>query len=150
MEYLNDLYEMCEILSRELGEANDKIREAGGKLTVGDLEYVDKLTHAIKSVKTTIAMIESEDEESGMYMPYGRSYARGDGNRGSRNENMGRTYRDGSSYARRRDSRGRYSSRRGSSYDNGMIEELRDLMEQAPDESTKKEFHKLITKLESI
>lgn len=138
MDYLKDLHETCETLSRELGEANEKIKRAGGKLSAGDLEYIDKLTHALKSVKTTIAMMEAEDEgESGYYMPhYGRSY--GD-----------RSYGRDDSYARRRDAMGRYTSRRGGmSYDDGMVEELRDLMDRAPDESTRREFHKLISKLE--
>lgn len=142
MDYLKDLHETCETLSRELGEANEKIKRAGGKLSAGDLEYIDKLTHALKSVKTTIAMMESEDGgESGYYMPmYGRSY-------GDRSYEM----RDGNSYARRRDSMGRFTSRRGGmSYDDGMVEELRDLMDRAPDEATKREFHKLITRLEQM
>ena len=109
-------------------------------MSSGDLEYLDRLTHAIKSVKTTIAMMEAEDDgESGYYMPmYGRGY-------------NGRSYgeRGGDSYARRRDNMGRYTSRRGGmSYDDGMVEELRDLMDRAPDEPTRREFHKLITKLE--
>lgn len=140
MDYLKDLHEICDTLSHELGEANEKIKKAGGKLSAGDLEYIDKLTHALKSVKTTIAMMEAEDEgESGYYMPmYGRSYNdRSYGERG------------GDSYARRRDNMGRYTSRRGGmSYDDGMVEELRDLMDRAPDESTRREFHKLINKLE--
>ena len=71
MHNIEDLHELCETLSREVGEANDKIRTAGGKLTAGDLEYIDKLTHALKSVKTTIAMVEAEDGgESGRYMPH--------------------------------------------------------------------------------
>lgn len=136
MDYLKDLHETCETLSRELGEANEKIKRAGGKMSSGDLEYLDRLTHAIKSVKTTIAMMEAEDGgESGYYMP-GRSYG-------------GRSY-GGDSYARRRDSMGRYSRRGGMSYDDGMVEELRDLMDRAPDESTRREFHKLITKLEQM
>lgn len=139
MDYLKDLYEMCETLSRELGEANDKIKKAGGKMTAGDLDYVDKLSHAIKSIKTTIAMMEAEDDGESGYMPmygYGRSYARNN---------------TGNSYARRRrDSMGRYSRRGGMSYDDGMVEELRDLMDRAPDEATKREFHKLITKLEQM
>ena len=142
MDYLKDLHETCETLSRELGEANEKIKRAGGKLSAGDLEYIDKLTHAIKSVKTTIAMMEAQDEgESGYYMPmYGRSYC-------DRSYGM----RDGNSYARRRDSMGRYTSRRGGmSYDDGMVEELRDLMDRAPDEATKREFHKLITRIEQM
>lgn len=142
MDYLKDLHETCETLSRELGEANEKIKRAGGKMSSGDLEYLDRLTHAIKSVKTTIAMMEADDEgESGYYMPmYGRSY-------GDRSYGM----RDGNSYARRRDSMGRYTSRRGGmSYDDGMIEELRDLMDRAPDEATKREFRKLIDRLEQM
>lgn len=137
MDYLKELHETCETLSRELGEANEKIKKGGGKLSSGDLEYLDRLTHAIKSVKTTIAMMEAEDEgESGYYMPmYGRGYG----------------MRDGNSYARRRDSMGRFTSRRGGmSYDDGMVDELRDLMDRAPDEATRREFHKLITKLEQM
>lgn len=155
MDYLNDLHETCDMLSRELREANEKIRNAGGKLSSGDLEYIDRLTHAIKSVKTTIAMVEAEEDgESGYYMPryggyYGGSYA-GEMNTGNRGGNTSRGRSRGSSYARGRDRMGRYTSRRGSmSYDDGMVEELRDLMEQAPEES-KRDFQKLIDKMEQM
>lgn len=164
MEYLNDFYEICETLSRELGEANDKIKDAGGKISAGDLEYIDKLTHAIKSIKTTIAMMEEEGEsgyDGGSYGE-GGSYARGGGggggNRGGGNRggggggrsSRGGSYR-GSSYARRRDSMGRFTSRRGGmSYDDGMVEELRGIMEMAPDESSKREIQKLIEKFERM
>ena len=139
-----ELKKICDTLNRELEHANEKISRAGGNITGDDLSYIDRLTHAIKSVKTTIAMMEAEDEgESGYYMPrygYGRSY-------GDRSYGM----RDGNSYARRRDSMGRFTSRRGGmSYDDGMVEELRDLMDRAPDEATKREFHKLITRLEQM
>ena len=138
MHNIEDLHELCETLSREIGEANDKIRTAGGKLTAGDLEYIDKLTHALKSVKTTIAMMEAEDDgESGRYMPGYGMY---------RN-----SYNGGNSYRRSRDSMGRYTSRRGGySYDDGMIEELRSLMENAPDERTKSEFRQFIAKMEKM
>ena len=43
---------------------------------------------------------------------------------------------------------GRYS--RDYSYDESMIEELRELMEDAPDEKTKMEFKKFIRKMESM
>lgn len=144
MDYLKDLHETCETLSRELGEANEKIKRAGGKMSSGDLEYLDRLTHAIKSVKTTIAMMEAEDEGESGYMPryggyYGRSYA--DGTEGRRGR---------SSYARGRDRMGRYTSRRGGmSYDDGMVEELHDLMDRAPEES-KRDFQKLIDKMEQM
>lgn len=144
MDYLKDMHEICDTLSHELGKANKKIMQAGGTLSAGDLEYIDKLTHALKSVKTTIAMAEAEENgESGYYMPmHGRSYADG---------MNGRSYaRGGNSYARRRDSMGRYTSRRGGmSYDDGMVEELQDLMERAPEES-KRDFQKLIDKMEQM
>jgi hypothetical protein len=141
MDYLKDLHEMCEVLSRELGEANEKVRKNGGKLSGSDLEYIDRLTHAIKSIKTTIAMTEAED---------GGSYA--DGMQGG-SYGMYPHWNYGGSYARgrnaRRDSMGRYSSR-GYSMDDEMISELRDLMQNAPDERTRKEFERFIQKLESM
>ena len=138
MDYLKDLHEMCETLSIELGEANEKIRQGGGKLSGADLEYIDKLTHALKSIKTTIAMIESEE---------GSSYNDG---RGSYRDSYRGSYRDGS-YARNRnrDSRGRYSSR-GYSRDDEMLAELRTLMQDAPDERTKKEFEHFISRMENM
>lgn len=135
MDYLKDLHETCETLSRELGEANKKIERAGGKMTAGDLDYIDKLTHAIKSVKTTIAMMEADGGESGYYMParmYGSSYRD--------------SYRDGDSY--RRDSMGRYSSRR--SYDSGLADELHEIMERTPDESVKRDIKRAIDKIERM
>jgi archaellum component FlaC len=70
---LDTLYDLCETVSKELESANEKINGAGGELSAGDLEYLDKLTHTMKSLKTTIAMIESEDGHSGYYMG-GRYY----------------------------------------------------------------------------
>ena len=139
MEHLNELYELCETISREIAEANEKIRMAGGKLSGADVEYVDKLTHTLKSIKTTIAMIEAEDGYSGR-----GGYSR-----------RGGSYDDGSSYARgrgrnaRRDSMGRYSSMYYDAAED-VVEKVRDLMEEAPDEKTKAEFRKFIGKLEQM
>lgn len=135
MDYLKDLHEMCETLSRELGEANEKVRQGGGSLNGSDLDYIDKLTHAIKSIKTTIAMAEADGGESGMYPNY--------------NQYRGGSYNRMGSYARRRDSMGRYSSR-GYSRDDDMIAELRDLMNEAPDEKMKQEFQRFIDKIERM
>lgn len=132
MDYTKDLYELCETLSREIGEANEKIRSAGGKLSAGDLEYVDKLTHALKSVKATIGMMDDEGA-SGFYPYMGRSYDNGT----NRNSYRG--------YSQRRNG---YS--RGYSRDGGMVEELRGLMQEAPDERTRQEFQRFITKIESM
>jgi len=158
-EYIKDLHELCETISEEIGEANKKIKSAGGKLTAGDVDYVDKLTHTLKSIKATIAMMEDEDGEYSSRYPYmggGMSYARG-GNRGGSYEG---SYEDGGmsmrggSYARgrgrnaRRDSMGRYSSERGYSRDDGMVEQLRELMEDAPNEQIKRDMERLVSKIE--
>lgn len=138
----DELKHICEILENELANVNKKLDKSGGVLSGDDISYVDKLTHSIKSIKTTIAMMDGG--ESGYYMPmYGtRSY----GDESMRGEESMR-----SSYARRRDSMGRYTSRRGGmSYDDGAVEELRDLMDRAPNESIKREYRKLIEKIEQM
>lgn len=152
MEHLDELYELCETISRELADANEKIRKAGGKLSGADVEYVDKLTHTLKSIKTTIAMMEAEDgyssEDGGMSNARRGRYSR----RGSYD---GGSYEGGSSYARgrgryaKRDSMGRYSSMYYEAADD-VTEKLKELMEEAPDEKTKVEIKKFITKLEQM
>ena len=130
-------YELKEMLCRELEEITRK-----GELTAGSLDTVDKLTHAIKSISTIIAM-EEADGESEMY-PFwgGRAYQGGGGS----NQRGGRSNQ-------RRDSRGRYSNQRGGySRDDArddMISELREIMQDAPDEHTKKRFHSFIRELEN-
>ena len=142
MDYEKDLHELCETLSREIGETNSKIRKAGGKLSAGDLEYVDKLTHALKSVKATMKMME-EEGYSGTY-----PWAYDNGMSGNMNRSYNRPYNRGhGSY--KRDSRGRYASE-GYSRGGDMVEELRELMEDAPDERTRQEFQRFISKIESM
>ena len=142
MDYMNDLHELCETIMQEVSDANEKIREAGGKLTSGDLEYLDKVTHTLKSIKSTIAMMENE----------GNSYDGGSYDDGYSGRYSRRSYNDGS-YARgrgtyaKRDSMGRYSSR-GYSRDDGMIEKLRDLMEEAPNDQIRQDIQRLMQKME--
>lgn len=144
MDYMNDLHELCETISREIAESNEKIRSAGGKLNAGDVDYIDKLTHALKSIKATIAMMEDEEGYSNRAYPMGGSY---------RYSRDGGSYRDGmgGSYARgrnaKRDSMGRYSSR-GYSRDGDLVDQLHDLMQDAPNESIKREMQRLAEKIE--
>lgn len=133
------MHKLCEYIDEELMELERKVGK-GQKLNAAEVEYGDKLAHWKKSLLTNEAM-EGEDEE---YSGYGgRSYA--DGNMRSR----GGSYARGRSYARRRDSMGRYSSE-GYSRDGEMISELHRLMEDAPDERTRQEFQRFITKIESM
>lgn len=72
---IDELYDLKEAVSYEIGEANKRIRNGGGKISVSDLDIIDKLTHAMKSIVTTCAMLESEEGGySGNYPMYGRSY----------------------------------------------------------------------------
>lgn len=141
-EKTRTLYELCQTVERELEEANEKIRKAG-KMTAGDVDYIDKLTHTMKSIKTTIAMIEGDYGYSGRYYD-GRMY-----------------HYDGNSYARgrgsqaKRDSMGRYSSRMDGRYSRDdakadMIDDIKDIMHDAPDERTKQKFQRFISELESM
>ena len=146
-KWLDDLYDLCETVAKEIGAANKKIEAAGGKLSGADVDYIDKLTHTMKSIKTTIAMAEAEerDGESGYYPYMGgyRSYGDGDSMR-----------RGGRSNARRRDSIGRYSrENRGYSRADAkadMIDDLRELMEDAPDERTRMRFKEFIREIENV
>ena len=146
MDTMKELHEMCETISNAIKQANEKIRTAGGKVSTGDMDYIDKLTHSLKSIKAVIAMMEADemdDDDRGYSRNYsGRMY-------------RGRSYDDGysnrHSYARgrgaKRDSMGRYASDDGYSR-GGMVDELRDLMESAPDEQTRQEFQRLIDKMQ--
>ena len=99
---MKELYELCDTIMDAIVEANETIRSGGGKLTAGDVDFVDKLTHSLKSVKAVIAM--------------------GD---------------DG--YARKHS----WDSR-------GMVGELRELMRTAPDDRTRAEFQRFISKIETM
>lgn len=117
-----ELAELCEVLGDELREATDKLR--GGKLNGSDLEYIDKLTHALKSVTILKEM------EGGSYNgSYNGSYE--DGMSGRR----GRSYERSS---RRRDSRGRYSR------DEDIMSGLEELANSTPDPQTKAEIKKFM------
>ena len=150
---MHELYELKEKLCRELEEYGKKDLSAGG------LEVVDKLAHAVKNLDKIIENYE-ESEYSGNMGGMGGSYARG-----GRGGNRGGSYRGGSyegsyeggSYARgrgknaRRDGMGRYSSERGYSRDaQDMADQLRDLMEDAPDETIRRDIERLVKKVEQM
>ena len=142
MDYINDLHELCETISREIADANEKIRAAGGKLSAGDVDYIDKLTHTMKSIKGTIAMMEDEDGYSSAPRPDGMGGMMNGSYRGySRNSYRGGSYARGRMNARR-DSMGRYSG------DDGMVEELRSMMAEAPNEAIRRDMQRIIDKME--
>ena len=143
MDFYNELEQLCNVLEKELKISNEKLESSGNNLTGDDLSYIDKLTHSIKSIKTTMAMMDAEGYSGG----YGMS-----GNYG-RGGNSGRYYpyySGARGRSAKRDSMGRYSRGRGYSGDDDMIAQLRELMEDAPDDRTRQEFQKFINKVESM
>lgn len=136
MEKLEQLYELCESVMRELEKTNEKLRMSGGDITSGDMEYLDKLTHTLKSIKTTIAMMEAEDDYSSEDGYSSRSYARN--GRGNRSYERGSYARGGSYARRRRDSMGRYSR------DDGFREMLEEAMNEAPNESIRSQLRSMM------
>ncbi len=153
---MDAIYELKDMLCEELEEYGKK-----DKLDVGGLEIVDKLAHTIKNLDKIIESYEDE-EYSGAYEG---SYegGMGTGNMG------GGSYRRGS-YARERDGRSRrgsYAMARGDGRGRGrnarrdsmgrysrdgkmMAQELRELMEDAPDERIRMELQKVIQKVENM
>lgn len=158
---MHEIYELKEMLMNELEEYGRK-----QDLSTGSLEVIDKLAHTIKNLCKIIEAAEDEEGGSsyaggggGGGSSYRSSYARGGGGGGRSNRGGGSSSYEGgggsSSYARgrgrnaRRDSMGRYSSERGYSGDpEEMVEQLRSLMEEAPDEMIRKDIEKLLRKVE--
>ena len=128
---MHKLEELRDMLMAEIEKCTDK------GISAGSLDVIDKLTHAVKSIDTIMAM-----EEAG-YSNDGYSYARG------RRGNV------------RRDSMGRYSSRyddghyRGGSYrysrddaKHDLADELREMAMNTDDPESKNMIHKWLKQVE--
>ena len=141
MHYMHDLKDL---LCAELEDYAEKGKKSG-KMSMGDLDSIHKLTDTVKNI-LKIDMLEGETgySEDGAYMGEGRiygtsyddgmrrgagySYARGRG-RYAKRDSMGRYSRD-DGYMRRdgRGMRDGYSRDDGKAY---MMEQLEDMMEDA-------------------
>ena len=150
MDLLKELREMKETIGNEIAEANQRIRQSGGDMNTGDVEIIDKLTHTMKSLATTCAMLEAEEGYSGGYGSYYSGREERDG--------MSREYRDGGSSREYRDGgmSGRYSrngnsyagrSNRGYSRNGDVMDHLRMIMDEAPDEQTRMDVKRLMDRM---
>lgn len=147
MHYMHDLKDL---LCAELEDYAENGKKSG-KMSMGDLDSIHKLTDTVKNI-LKIDMLEGETgySEDGAYMGEGRIYGTSydDGMR----RGAGYSYARGRGRYAKRDSMGRYSSRgmsydddmsyargsrvvnRGYSRDDGkayMMEQLEDMMEDA-------------------
>ena len=140
------MHKLIEYICGELEDLERKSEKEG--LSMAEVQYGDTLAHFKKNLLKSEEMM-GEDEYSMAGGSYEGSYAIG-GGRGGQYRRDGRSMRG--SYARggrgrnaRRDSMGRYSREEGYSMANeDMIDELHELMQEAPDEQTRKEFQKFI------
>ena len=141
---MHELYELREMLCKELEEYGGK-----GELSAGTLDIVDKLAHALKNLDRIIETKEENGEYSnadgtsyrgrysrryddGMYPMYRGSFARGRG--------------------AKRDSMGRYSSRGYSRAEGDMaeiVDELKGMMDSLPEEKMR-EVQRFVDKVERM
>lgn len=139
-----DLTEMCETLSEEFRKANGKLKRVTGSLSIGDIDYIDKLTHALDTVKAIKAKVEKEEMNSSFDSNGSNGYSSRRGGGRSYDSNMSNRsygmypYTYGDRYMRN------YSG------DEEMLSELRELMQEAPNEETRREFEKFINKIQSM
>lgn len=135
---MHELYELKEKLCRELKKYNNE------EVTTNSLEVVDKLAHAVKNIDKIIEKYEEEEGGSYGYNSY-NSYNYGNSNRGGR----GNSYARGRGRNARRDSMGRYASDSGYSRHGDMVEQLREMMMDAPNDEIRRDYERVINRMES-
>lgn len=151
------MHKLMEYICEEMEELEKKAGK-DGKLSMAEMQYLDTLAHTKKNLLKADEMWE-ESEYSEAMDGRGGSYARRSYARGNRSNAYDggsyRSYEDDGSMAMargrrgnvRRDSMGRYSRAEGAEM---MVDELRELMQEAPDERTRMEFQKFIQKIEQM
>ena len=115
MHYMHDLKDL---LCAELEDYAEKGKKSG-KMSMGDLESIHKLTDTVKNI-LKIDMLEEESgySEDGHYMGEGRIY--GTSYESGYSDRVGSSYARGRGRYAKRDSMGRYSRDGGMSYDDDM------------------------------
>lgn len=120
------MHKLIDYVCDKLEEIERKV-DKGAELSMTEVQYADTLAHLKKN------LLKAEEMSDGYS---NRGYSRGD-------------YRhiDGRGYARMHD--GRYAPRYSMASDE-VISELKGLMNNAPDEQTRREFQKFINKIETM
>ena len=140
---MHKLYELKDKLMKELEEYADN-----GKFSKEDVEAIKYTASAIDHICNIVEDADGEYSEAMMPMGDGYTYAR--------SRSYARGGRSGRSYARgrmnaRRDAMGRYSREGGySSAGEDIAEQLRDMMQDAPDEHIRMEIERLANKVEKM
>ena len=150
---MHGIYKLKDMLCKELEEYGER-----SQLDSNSLNMVDTLAHALKNVDKVIEYKEMDDYSEAMSregmsrdgMPRGYS-------RGTIEDGMGHyhwpQYTRYSERSMNGDGSYRYSrrmSRNGYSGNEEMVDQLREMMEEAPDENSRKELQRLISKMEKM
>lgn len=132
------MHKLIDYICGELEELERKAEKEG--LSMAEVQYGDTLAHFKKNLlKSEDIMDGNSYAKDGMFMHDGNSYR------------YGGSYARGRGRNAKRDSMGRYSRNAGYSMaSEDMIDELHELMKDAPDEQTRKEFQKFIQRIESM
>jgi len=133
---MNELYELRDKLCRELKKYNSE------DVTTSSLEVVDKLAHAIKNIDKIIENYKEDEGNSYGYNSFEPNY-------GSYRGGRGNSYARGRGRNAKRDSMGRYSSE-GYSRHGDMVEQLREMMMDAPNDDVRREYERVISRIESM
>ena len=150
------MHKLIEYACDKLDELDKKAEK--GNLSMAETEYAEVLSSLRKNLLKG-DMLYDEVMEDGEYSGAMRPMSDMGGNyRGgsyNRNRDGGMSYARGDGRGRgrnaKRDSMGRYSSERGYSRDGQeMAAQLRDLMEDAPDESVRRDIERLLRKVEQM
>lgn len=132
------MHKLMDYICDELEELERKA-DKDGKLSGAEIQYADTLAHLKKNLMKAEEMEMEADYSSRGYtmrtmpMYYGNSYA---GRRNARRDSMGRY------------SGGNYSREGYSRAAEDMVDQLRDMMRNAPDEQTKTDIRRIVEKLE--
>ena len=127
---MEELYKLKKMLCKELEQYGDK-----KDLSAGSLEVVDKLAHSVKNICKIIEMYDDSDYSNRAYNSY---------DEGNSMAPYGRRYNRDNSYANRHYVRGHYSRA------NDLVEQLRDMEDEAPNNHIRQEIHRLVEKMETM
>lgn len=148
MKNIEELHKLCEKAMESIAESNKKLAKESERLSAADVDYLDKLTHMVKSLKTTIAMEEYPDGYSG---EYSGEYSREGGWNYNRPYYTSGNYYGNSGARRMRDSMGRYTSRdSGYSRDASrqkMVDKLSTLLDDTMSDSERQAINECIEKI---
>lgn len=134
---MHKLFNLKDRLTKELEGYADK-----ANLNASDLDIAMRLSSAVKNL---CKICEGEEDEG--YSSRGYAYRTDPGVEPGRDMTYRGSYARGTRGAPR-DSMGRYSGEMGYSRHGDAAEMLRDVMEQAPDEQTRRELERIAKRME--